>query len=94
MRSQGTWLYETYLGYWMGQFGWSSKGPYDAIIVTAAASSMPETLYQQLNDGGRLIIPVGEENQQLHCITRREDEFVSEIIEAVRFVPLVAGDII
>jgi protein-L-isoaspartate(D-aspartate) O-methyltransferase len=77
-----------------GWFGWSSKGPYDAIIVTAAASSMPETLYQQLNDGGRLIIPVGEENQQLHCITRREDEFVSEIIEAVRFVPLVAGDII
>jgi protein-L-isoaspartate(D-aspartate) O-methyltransferase len=77
-----------------GWFGWSSKGPYDAIIVTAAASSMPETLYQQLNDVGRLIIPVGEENQQLHCITRREDEFVSEIIEAVRFVPLVAGDII
>ena len=77
-----------------GWFGWSSKGPYDAIIVTAAASSMPETLYQQLNDVGRLIIPVGEENQQLHCIIRREDEFVSEIIEAVRFVPLVAGDII
>ena len=77
-----------------GWFGWSSKGPYDAIIVTAAASSMPETLYQQLNDGGRLIIPVGEENQQLHCITKHEDEFKSEIIEAVRFVPLVAGDII
>ena len=77
-----------------GWFGWSSKGPYDAIIVTAAASSMPEMLYQQLNDGGRLIIPVGEENQQLHCITRRQNEFESEIIEAVRFVPLVAGDII
>ena len=77
-----------------GWFGWSSKGPYDAIIVTAAASSMPEMLYQQLNDGGRLIIPVGEENQQLHCITKHEDEFESKIIEAVRFVPLVAGDII
>ena len=55
---------------------------------------MPEMLYQQLNDGGRLIIPVGEENQQLHCITRRQNEFESEIIEAVRFVPLVSGDII
>ena len=77
-----------------GWFGWSSKGPYDAIIVTAAASSMPETLYQQLNDGGRLIIPVGEENQQLHCITKCGDEFETKIIEAVRFVPLVAGDII
>lgn len=77
-----------------GWQGWNSKGPYDAIIVTAAASSIPETLYQQLNEGGRLIVPVGEENQQLHCITKREDEFESKIIEAVRFVPLVAGDII
>lgn len=77
-----------------GWQGWNSKGPYDAIIVTAAASSIPETLYQQLNEGGRLIVPVGEENQQLHCITKRGDEFESKIIEAVRFVPLVAGDII
>jgi protein-L-isoaspartate(D-aspartate) O-methyltransferase len=77
-----------------GWLGWNSKGPYDAIIVTAAAKSMPEELLQQLNEGGRLIIPVGEENQQLHCITKREDEFESKIIEAVRFVPLVAGDII
>lgn len=77
-----------------GWLGWSSKGPYDAIIVTAAASSMPQTLYQQLNDGGRLIIPVGQENQQLHCITRTGETFEEKIIEAVRFVPLVAGDII
>lgn len=77
-----------------GWLGWSSKGPYDAILVTAAASSMPKTLYKQLNEGGRLIIPVGEESQQLHCITKREGEFESKIIEAVRFVPLVAGDII
>jgi protein-L-isoaspartate(D-aspartate) O-methyltransferase len=77
-----------------GWLGWSSKGPYDAIIVTAAASSIPEKLYQQLNEGGRLIIPVGEENQQLHCITKRKDKLESKIIESVRFVPLVAGDII
>ncbi|WP_299079871.1 protein-L-isoaspartate(D-aspartate) O-methyltransferase [uncultured Paraglaciecola sp.] len=77
-----------------GWQGWSSKGPYDAIIVTAAASEMPKQLYQQLNDGGRLIIPVGEENQQLHCVIRRDTEFESTVVEAVRFVPLVAGDII
>lgn len=77
-----------------GWKGWPSKGPFDAIIVTAAASHMPTELYQQLNDGGRLIIPVGQETQQLHCVTRAGDDFTSSIIEAVRFVPLVAGDII
>ena len=77
-----------------GWVGWSSKGPFDAIIVTAAASHMPVKLYEQLNDGGRLIIPVGEEAQELHCITRNGDEFDSKIIEAVRFVPLIAGDLI
>jgi protein-L-isoaspartate(D-aspartate) O-methyltransferase len=77
-----------------GWLGWNSKGPYDAIIVTAAASSIPEKLYLQLNEGGRLIIPVGEEDQQLHCITKHGDKLESKIIEAVRFVPLVAGDII
>jgi protein-L-isoaspartate(D-aspartate) O-methyltransferase len=77
-----------------GWLGWANKGPFDAIIVTAAASHMPEKLYEQLNSGGRLIIPVGGHNQQLHCITRTEDQFDSKVIEAVRFVPLVAGDII
>jgi protein-L-isoaspartate(D-aspartate) O-methyltransferase len=77
-----------------GWLGWSSKGPFDAIIVTAAASHMPVKLYEQLNEGGRLIIPVGEETQELLCITRNGDEFDSQIIEAVRFVPLVSGDLI
>lgn len=77
-----------------GWQGWASKGPFDAIIVTAAASHIPEQLYAQLNHGGRLIIPVGQENQQLQCITRNEDSFETQIIEAVRFVPLVPGNII
>jgi protein-L-isoaspartate(D-aspartate) O-methyltransferase len=77
-----------------GWQGWASKGPFDAIIVTAAASRIPEQLFTQLNQGGRLIIPVGQENQQLQCITRHEDEFETQIIEAVRFVPLVPGNII
>jgi protein-L-isoaspartate(D-aspartate) O-methyltransferase len=77
-----------------GWLGWANKGPFDAIIVTAAASEIPQKLYEQLNEGGRLIIPVGEHNQQLHCITHTDQQFDSKIIEAVRFVPLVAGDII
>ena len=77
-----------------GWLGWPSKGPFDAIIVTAAASRIPEQLYAQLNNGGRLIIPVGQESQQLQCITRVDDSFDAQIIEAVRFVPLVPGNII
>ncbi|WP_416307935.1 protein-L-isoaspartate(D-aspartate) O-methyltransferase [Neptunicella sp. SCSIO 80796] len=77
-----------------GWQGWSSKAPFDAIIVTAAAAHMPDQLLQQLNNGGRLIIPVGDQAQHLHCVTRHEDEFESEIVEPVRFVPLVPGDII
>lgn len=77
-----------------GWLGWPSKGPFDAIIVTAAASRIPEQLYAQLNNGGRLIIPVGQESQQLQCITRVDDSFDTQIIEAVRFVPLVPGNII
>ncbi|TRY32985.1 protein-L-isoaspartate(D-aspartate) O-methyltransferase [Aliiglaciecola sp. M165] len=77
-----------------GWKGWANKGPFDGIIVTAAAAHMPTDLYQQLNDGGMLVIPVGTEEQKLHCVVRDGEEFHSSIVESVRFVPLVAGDII
>jgi protein-L-isoaspartate(D-aspartate) O-methyltransferase len=76
-----------------GWQGWPSRGPFDAIIVTAAPPKIPQDLLQQLDDGGVLILPVGEENQTLQRITRRGDEFVAENIEAVRFVPLVKGEL-
>lgn len=77
-----------------GWQGWSNKGPFDGIIVTAAASHMPTKLFEQLNDGGMLVIPVGAQEQSLHCVIRNGDEFETHIIESVRFVPLIAGDII
>lgn len=77
-----------------GWQGWSSKEPFDAIIVTAAASHIPDMLRQQLAENGRLIIPVGEQDQQLLLIERQEDTFSQDVIEAVRFVPLVPGEII
>lgn len=77
-----------------GWQGWVSKGPYDAIIVTAAAATMPEALCAQLKEGGRLIIPVGNEQQQLLCVDNQEGELQTETIESVRFVPLVAGDLL
>lgn len=74
-----------------GWKGWSSKAPFQAIIVTAAPSSVPQALLDQLADGGRLIIPVGEQTQILKIITRQGDQFTEQQVEAVRFVPLVPG---
>ncbi|EEX95329.1 protein-L-isoaspartate O-methyltransferase [Vibrio orientalis CIP 102891 = ATCC 33934] len=76
-----------------GWQGWAAKGPFDAIIVTAAAESVPSALLEQLKEGGILMIPVGTDEQQLLKIVRSGDEFLSEVIEMVRFVPLVAGDL-
>ncbi|MEZ9470729.1 protein-L-isoaspartate(D-aspartate) O-methyltransferase [Vibrio lentus] len=76
-----------------GWQGWAAKAPFDAIIVTAAAESIPQALLQQLKDGGRLLVPVGDDEQQLLKIVRHGDEFLSSVIEMVRFVPLVPGEL-
>ncbi|MGX9419179.1 protein-L-isoaspartate(D-aspartate) O-methyltransferase [Vibrio sp. RC27] len=76
-----------------GWQGWHSKAPFDAIIVTAAAATIPKALLEQLAEGGRLVIPVGENEQQLMRVVRVGDLFETEIIEMVRFVPLVSGDL-
>ncbi|WP_448211976.1 protein-L-isoaspartate(D-aspartate) O-methyltransferase [Colwellia sp. MEBiC06753] len=77
-----------------GWQGWKSKGPFEAIIVTAAPSSVPQALLEQLADGGRMVIPVGQEAQVLKLITREGDDFHERQIEAVRFVPLVPGELL
>ncbi len=77
-----------------GWQGWASKAPFSAIIVTAAPTSIPQALLEQLADGGRLVIPVGEQNQILKIITRQGDTFHEQQVEAVRFVPLVPGDLL
>lgn len=77
-----------------GSAGWAKKGPFDAIITTAAPQQIPRELLDQLSDGGRLVIPVGGDNQQeLQLITRHGDDFSTEILEAVRFVPLLVGQV-
>lgn len=76
-----------------GWQGWAAKGPYDAIIVTAAASHLPVALIDQLADGGRLIIPIGDEHQDLIKIEKRQGECISTLVEAVRFVPLISGEL-
>ncbi|MEZ7861873.1 MAG: protein-L-isoaspartate(D-aspartate) O-methyltransferase [Aeromonadaceae bacterium] len=79
-----------------GWAGWPTKAPFDAIIVTAAAPVVPEALVQQLKVGGRLIIPVGESRseQQLLLIEKTSTRVRTERLEAVRFVPLVHGELL
>lgn len=76
-----------------GWQGWAAKAPFDAIIVTAAAQSLPHELLAQLNDGGQLIIPLGDQNQHLYSIRRQGEQMIENCIEPVRFVPLVSGEL-
>lgn len=76
-----------------GNWGWPQYGPYDAILVTAAPPVVPPELLNQLADGGRLVIPVGEHQQVLTLVRRQGDQFIHEAVEPVRFVPLLAGAI-
>lgn len=71
-----------------GYAGWPEEAPFDAIIVTAAAPHVPPTLKEQLRDGGRLVIPVGDESQDLILVTRRADRFEERRLIPVRFVPM------
>ena len=73
--------------------GCPSKGPYDAIIVTAAAPRLPKSLISQLAIGGRLVIPVGTLSQQELVQARRTDEGLSlRVLGPCRFVPLLGAE--
>jgi protein-L-isoaspartate(D-aspartate) O-methyltransferase len=73
-----------------GWEGWPEEAPFDAIVVTAAPPTIPEALKRQLRDGGRLVIPVGDDVQELLRVTRRGATFEEKQLLPVRFVPLVA----
>jgi len=73
-----------------GTLGWPEHGPYDAIMVTAGGPKLPQPLVNQLADGGRLVIPVGDPRLQvLQLVQRSGDEIVVQELEKVRFVDLV-----
>lgn len=75
-----------------GHLGWPSQAPFDGILVTAAAQSIPEELLQQLTIGGLLVIPIEKQGQQrLICVRRSEDGFDETDLGAVVFVPLLSG---
>jgi protein-L-isoaspartate(D-aspartate) O-methyltransferase len=75
-----------------GGMGWPEKGPYDGIIVTASPMRIPEELIAQLNVGGRMVVPLGNgQGQELVLVTRTASEVTTEVLERVKFVPLVSG---
>lgn len=71
-----------------GYDGWPAKAPFDAIIVTAAAPSIPSKLVKQLRTGGRLVIPVGDFMQHLNVYEKRKEELKLLDSFPVRFVPM------
>jgi protein-L-isoaspartate(D-aspartate) O-methyltransferase len=73
-----------------GTFGWREYAPFDAILVSAGAPSVPEPLLQQLAEGGRLLVPIGSlEEQRLVLYRRVNGQLESREVAPVRFVPLV-----
>lgn len=78
-----------------GTLGWPEEAPFDGIVVAAGGPDVPDTLQQQLKTGGRLVIPIGRTKayQELVRVTRvAEDEFRTEDLVPVRFVPLVGEE--
>ncbi len=74
-----------------GYKGLSDYAPFDGIIVTAAPKSLPTKLLSQLKDGGRLVIPVGQESQRLKVFTKIGEQIEESDLGLVRFVPMVGG---
>lgn len=77
-----------------GFAGWMEKGPFDAILVTAAPEEIPQQLIEQLKEGGRMVIPLGKTNmtQQLVLIKKEKNEISTENLMQVRFVPFTRPD--
>ncbi len=90
LRSMG--IYNIHFRHGDGWEGWGKYGPYDGIIVAAAAAEVPQNLLEQLSIGGILIMPLGQTgNQELVSIQRNSDHYESKKLGSVSFVPLVKG---
>jgi len=74
-----------------GHIGLKASAPFDAIIMAAAATHVPDALLEQLGEGGRLVMPLGNREQFLTVITRGAEGFDRQTLDQVRFVPLLPG---
>jgi len=77
-----------------GFYGWEKHGPYDAIVVTAAAEYIPPPLLDQLKTGGKMIIPVGSPFivQSLVLVNKKKDKITTSNLMSVRFVPFTRNE--
>lgn len=74
-----------------GYKGWPEYAPFDAIIATAAPDEVPQELVKQLNTGGRMVVPVGTNYQELLRITKTDQGLQEEHLLPVKFVPMIKG---
>ncbi len=75
-----------------GSQGWAEYAPFDAILVSAATPDMPSALFDQLREGGRMMVPIGPSScQELQLIRKVKGQPEVKILEGCRFVPLVEG---
>ena len=75
-----------------GYKGWPETAPFDAIIVTCAPEKVPQPLVEQLKEGGRMVIPVGERfAQQLYLLEKKNGQMKESVTLPVRFVPMLRG---
>ncbi|MCM8800265.1 MAG: protein-L-isoaspartate(D-aspartate) O-methyltransferase [Candidatus Omnitrophica bacterium] len=77
-----------------GYLGWPEKAPFDAIIVTCAPSQIPKALIEQLKEGGRLVIPVGDFFQNLKLVIKRKNKIYIKDILPVAFVPMIRKSLV
>lgn len=74
-----------------GHLGIEGAGPFDAIVMAAAATHLPEALVAQLAENGRLVLPLGAREQRLVLVERNQSSFTQSVLDEVKFVPLIAG---
>ncbi|WP_460994463.1 protein-L-isoaspartate(D-aspartate) O-methyltransferase [Spongiibacter taiwanensis] len=86
-------LHNVHLRHADGGMGWPQRGPFDAILSAAAPEVVPQDLLDQLDIGGRLVIPIGKQNGQQFLVVydKTENGVVEQQIEPVTFVPLLGG---
>jgi len=75
-----------------GYLGWPEYAPFDRIILTCAPEEIPQTLVEQLKDGGKMVLPVGSVAQDLVVVEKQKGKIITKSIIPVRFVPMIRSE--